>query len=172
MEKQHEGINVAASPAAIALAADRDQRTELPLAPEQSAEKATSSSALLSKLKRLNERLESLSVFEARGIARVPLDERQPPSTASDVQIALLWFSANISCNNLIVGLYGPLLFQLGFLDSAMCAVFGAFLGSLSTAFMAIWGPKTGHRTSMDRSLDIVIRLARNSDRPSPQWLF
>lgn len=160
MEKQQEDVHVAASSADIALGEHPDQRTELPLAPEQSAEKSTSSSALFSKLKRLNERLESLSAFEARGIARVPPDERQPPSTASDVQIALLWFSANISCNNLIVGLYGPLLFQLGFLDSAMCAVFGALLGSLSTAFMAIWGPKTGHRTSMDKSLHPVISLA------------
>lgn len=151
MEKEHENVHVAASSADIALAEDPDQRTELPVAPEQSAEKATSSSALFSKLKRFNERLESLSAFEARGIARVPPDERQPSSTAGDVQVALLWFSANISCNNLIVGLYGPLLFQLGFLDSAMCAVFGAFLGSLSTAFMAIWGPKTGHRTSMNK---------------------
>lgn len=148
MEKQQENIHIAASSAGVALAEVPDQRTELPLAPEQSAEKTTSPSALFSKLRHLNDRLEALSAFEARGIDRVPSDEREPPSTAGDVQIALLWFSANISCNNLIVGLYGPMLFQLGFLDSAMCAVFGAFLGSLSTAFMAIWGPKTGHRTS------------------------
>lgn len=148
MEKQQENVHIAASSADIAPSDGPDLRTELPLAPEQSSEKTTPPSALFSKLRHLNERLESLSAFEARGIARVPPDERQPPSIAGDVQIALLWFSANISCNNLIVGLYGPMLFQLGFLDSAMCAVFGAFLGSLSTAFMAIWGPKTGHRTS------------------------
>lgn len=168
MEKQHENVRIAASSDDIALAADPDQRTEPLVAPKQSAEKTTSPNALFSKLKSLNERLESLSAFEARGIARVPPDERQPPSTAGDVQIALLWFSANISCNNLIVGLYGPLLFQLGFLDSAMCAVFGAFLGSLSTAFMAIWGPKTGHRTSMDESLHLVILWTENIDRISP----
>ncbi|KAL2286038.1 hypothetical protein FJTKL_07281 [Diaporthe vaccinii] len=141
MEKQQENVRIAASSADAALAKVPDQRTELPLAPEQSAEKTTPPSALFSKLRHLNGRL------EARGIDRVPPDERQPPSTAGDVQIALLWFSANISCNNLIVGLYGSMLFQLGSLDSAMCAIFGAFLGSLSTAFMAIWGPKSGHRT-------------------------
>lgn len=155
MEKQPENVHIAASSADTAPAEHPDQRTEPPLAPEQPAEKAASRSSLFSKLQRLNGRLEALSAFEARGIARVPPEERQPPSTAGDVQIALLWFSANISCNNLIVGLYGPLLFQLGFLDSAMCAVFGAFLGSLSTAFMAIWGPRTGHRTSMDKEFDL-----------------
>lgn len=155
MEKQNENVHIAASSAEIPPAEHPSQRTEQPLAPEQPAEKTASPNALLSRLKGLNGRLESLSAFEARGIARVPPEERQPPSTAGDVQIALLWFSANISCNNLIVGLYGPLLFQLGFLDSAMCAVFGAFLGSLSTAFMAIWGPKTGHRTSMETAFDL-----------------
>lgn len=152
MEEKQENAHVAASSADVAKAEVLDQRTELPLAPEQPLEKTTAPSALFSKLRHLNGRLESLSAFEARGIARVPPDERQPPSAAGDAQVALLWFSANISCNNLIVGLYGPMLFQLGFLDSAMCAVFGAFLGSLSTAFMAIWGPKTGHRTSMNGS--------------------
>lgn len=150
MEKLHEDVHIGARPADVELSDAPDQRTELPVARETPMEKATTPSALFSKLKHLNERLEALSAFEARGIARVPADERQPPSISGDVQIALLWFSANISCNNLIVGLYGPMLFQLGFLDSAMCAVFGAFLGSLSTAFMAIWGPKTGHRTSTD----------------------
>lgn len=102
----------------------------------------------LSKRQSLVERLEVLFGFENRGITRVLPEERQQPSLASDVQIVVLWFGANISCNNIIVGLYGPLLFQLGFLDSVMCAVFGAFLGSLSTGYMAIWGPKSGNRTS------------------------
>lgn len=93
-------------------------------------------------------RLGTIFAFETRGITRVPPEERESPSVANDMQIALLWFGMNISCNNLIVGLYGPLLFELGFLDSAMCAVFGALLGSLSTGYMAGWGPKSGNRTS------------------------
>lgn len=109
----------------------------------------TNSTTSQSNFQRLNLFLESLSGFESRGITRVLSEERHPPSLASDVQIAILWFSANISCNNLIVGLYGPLLFELGFLDSAICAVSGALLGSLSTGYMAIWGPKSGNRTSV-----------------------
>lgn len=99
-------------------------------------------------LQRLAERFKTFVGFESRGITRVLPEERQPPSLASDVQVAILWFGANLSCNNIIVGLYGPLLFELGFLDSVFCAVFGAFLGSLSTGYMSIWGPRSGNRTS------------------------
>jgi hypothetical protein len=83
-------------------------------------------------LSRINAWIESLSGFEARGITRVLQSERQPASAKADLQALLLWFSANISVNNLAVGLFGPLVFQLGFLDSAMCSVFGALLGSCS----------------------------------------
>ena len=106
-----------------------------------------SSSSFLEGLRRLNARLEGLAGFEARGITRVLPSERQAPSRAADLQVLLLWFSANISVNNLAVGLFGPLVFNLGFLDCAMCAVFGALLGSCSTAYMSIWGPQSGNRT-------------------------
>lgn len=99
------------------------------------------------KLRQLNAWIEGLSGFEARGITRVQPEERNPPSLWDDVSVALLWFSANISMNNLAVGLFGPLVFGLGFLDSAMCAVFGSLLGALSTAYMSIWGPQSGNRT-------------------------
>lgn len=98
-------------------------------------------------LHKLNNRIESLAGFEARGITRVQPEERQPPSLISDVQVSLLWFSANVSVNNLAVGLFGPLVFGLGFLDSAMCAVFGGLIGSFSTSYMSIWGPQSGNRT-------------------------
>ncbi|KAK0612628.1 hypothetical protein B0T17DRAFT_593520 [Bombardia bombarda] len=42
-----------------------------------------------------------------------------------------MWFSANISANNLAVGLFGPLVFGLG----------------CSTAYTRIWGPQSGNRT-------------------------
>ncbi|KAI8623951.1 permease for cytosine/purines, uracil, thiamine, allantoin-domain-containing protein [Xylariaceae sp. FL1651] len=99
------------------------------------------------KLRELNRRIESLSGFEARGITRVLPEERNTPSLWDDVSVALLWFSANISVNNLAVGLFGPLVFHLGFVDSALLAVFGALLGALSTAYMSMWGPQSGHRT-------------------------
>ena len=101
----------------------------------------------LGLLRRWNNRIENLAGLEARGIARVMPDERQQASTSGYVQMALLWFSANITANNLILGLLGPLVFQLSFLDSALCTVFGALLGSLATAYMGIWGARSGHRT-------------------------
>ncbi|KAH8881989.1 hypothetical protein GQ53DRAFT_701556, partial [Thozetella sp. PMI_491] len=100
-----------------------------------------------SLLRHLNKYVEGLAGFEARGITRVLPEERQAPSLASDIQVAVLWFSANISLNNMATGLFGPLVFNLGFLDSAMCCVFGGLLGSMSTAYMSIWGPASGNRT-------------------------
>jgi hypothetical protein len=103
-----------------------------------------------------NTRIESLAGFEARGIARVLPDERQPPSSVAYLQMFLLWFSANITINNLVVGLYGPLLFQLGFLDSSLCAVFGAALGAVSTAYMGTWGAASGCRTMVRVLLPVL----------------
>ncbi|KAI4286784.1 MAG: hypothetical protein L6R35_003962 [Caloplaca aegaea] len=99
------------------------------------------------KLVRWNQRIENLSGLEARGITRVLPDQRHAASAFGYIQMALLWFSANISANNLAVGMLGPLLFELGFLDSAMCSVFGIFVGSSATAYMSIWGAQSGNRT-------------------------
>jgi len=96
---------------------------------------------------RWNAKIESLAGLEARGITRVLPEERHAGSLLGYMQIAALWFSANITANNLAVGLLGPLVFNLGFVDSAMCAVFGAFVGSLPTAYMSIWGAQSGNRT-------------------------
>jgi len=102
---------------------------------------------ILSRLRRINNKIESLAGLEARGIKRVLPDERHESSTLGYCQMAFLWFSANISANNLAVGFLGPLLFDLGFVDSAMCAVFGSFLGCVFTAYMSIWGAQSGSRT-------------------------
>ena len=108
---------------------------------------AAKQNPLRARLGQWNTRIESLSGFEARGIARVGPAERQPESRLADLQMLLLWFSANISVNNLTVGLLGPLLFGLGFVDSALCAVFGCALGAVGTAYMSIWGARSGCRT-------------------------
>jgi hypothetical protein len=103
--------------------------------------------APLSTFGKINNRIENLAGLEARGIQRVLPEERQPASSAADLQVALLWFSANLSLNNLATGLFGPMVFGLGFLDSALLAVFGTILGACSTGYMAIWGPQSGNRT-------------------------
>ena len=100
-----------------------------------------------SKLRRWNAKIESLAGLEARGITRVLPEERHAATLMGYVQMALLWFSANLTANNLAVGLLGPLVFSLGFVDSALCAVFGAFVGSMGTAYMSTWGAQSGNRT-------------------------
>lgn len=102
---------------------------------------------ILTTLRRINDRIEGLSGFEARGITRVPPEERHPPSALADLQVFILWFGANLSANNLTTGLFGPLVFNLGFRDSVLCAVFGCLLGCASTGYMAMWGPASGNRT-------------------------
>ena len=100
-----------------------------------------------SKLHSWNARIEALAGLEARGIVRVLPEERQAPSFLGYAQMVLVWFGANVVANNLAVGMLGPLLFELGFTDSAMMAVFGSFLGGIPTAYMSIWGAQSGNRT-------------------------
>ncbi|EAQ88638.1 hypothetical protein CHGG_05257 [Chaetomium globosum CBS 148.51] len=102
---------------------------------------------ILDTLRRINNWIEGLSGFEARGITRVLPQERKPASTLADLQVFILWFGANISANNMTTGLFGPLVFNLGFRDSVLCAIFGCFLGCASTGYMAMWGPCSGNRT-------------------------
>ena len=100
-----------------------------------------------SRLARWNSKIEGLAGLEARGIARVPPEERQQGSVLGYAQMAMLWFSSNVTANNLAIGLLGPLVFNLGFVDSAMMATFGALLGSAGVGYMSIWGPQSGNRT-------------------------
>lgn len=101
----------------------------------------------LSTLQKWNHKIESLAGFEARGITRVLPEERHEASLVQDLQMGLLWFSANMTANILAVGFLGPMAFSLGFVDSALCAVFGSLLGSGVAAYMSIWGAQSGNRT-------------------------
>jgi hypothetical protein len=112
-----------------------------------SSPESSTNSSKLPFLKRWNARIESLSGFEARGLGRVRETERYPSCNMRSLQMLLLWFSANLTINNLAVALTGPLLFGLGFIDCALCAIFGVTLGALSTAYMSTWGAASGNRT-------------------------
>lgn len=96
---------------------------------------------------RLNARLTSLKLFESRGVERVPVEERHDIRAADYMQMTLLWFSTNITANNIAVGMLGPLSYDLGFVDSALCATFGALLGAAGVAYMGTFGPASGNRT-------------------------
>ena len=98
-------------------------------------------------LARWKRRIESLKGLEARGISRVLPHERKAPSAKGYVQILLLWYGANITANNMVVGFLGPLLFNLGFLDCALIVVFACWVGALGPSYMATFGPLSGQRT-------------------------
>jgi hypothetical protein len=106
-------------------------------------------------LERLNEKILSVRYLENRGFERVPISERHEITGTKYMQITLLWFSTNITANNIAVGMLGPLSYNLGFTDSALCAVFGAVLGSAGAAYMSTFGPESGNRT-MVSTLDMV----------------
>lgn len=85
--------------------------------------------------------------LESRGIQRVEPDERQDLRFLGYSQVAIMWFSVNLAANNITLGMLGPAIFALGFLDSCLLSVFGAFLGCLVVAYVATFGPKSGNRT-------------------------
>ncbi|KAK4961403.1 Vitamin B6 transporter [Elasticomyces elasticus] len=85
--------------------------------------------------------------FEARGIQRVLPDQRHDMRQLGFMQILLLWVSINLAANNLTLGMLGPAVFYLSFLDASLLAVFGAVLGSIPVAYIATFGPRSGNRT-------------------------
>jgi hypothetical protein len=96
---------------------------------------------------RLNERILSINYLEKRGFERVEVSDRHEITSSKYLQMTLLWFSSNITANNIAVGMLGPLAYDLGFTDSALCAAFGAVLGAAGAAYMSTFGPESGNRT-------------------------
>lgn len=97
--------------------------------------------------------------LEARGIQRVEPDERQDLRLLGYSQVAIMWFSVNLAANNITLGMLGPAVFALGFLDSCLLSVFGAFVGSLVVAYIATFGPKSGNRTMIfSRYVNLILR--------------
>jgi len=88
--------------------------------------------------------------LEARGIQRVEPHECHALTWKSYVQIFLMWFSINLVAVNITLGMLAPILFTLSFKDAALCAVFGAMLGSVAVAYIATWGPISGNRTLVE----------------------
>ncbi|KAL9049612.1 MAG: hypothetical protein Q9162_007128 [Coniocarpon cinnabarinum] len=85
--------------------------------------------------------------LETRGIRRVEPSERHSTKALGYTQISVLWFSINLAANNITLGMLGPTVFHLSFSDAALSAVFGMLVGCLPVAYMATFGPRSGHRT-------------------------
>ncbi|KAG9809951.1 hypothetical protein KCU77_g20484, partial [Aureobasidium melanogenum] len=69
--------------------------------------------------------------LEARGIQRVMPNERHSLRNLGYSQVGLLWFSVNLAANNITLGMLGPAVYYLSFLDCSLCAVFGMLVGCL-----------------------------------------
>lgn len=110
-------------------------------------------------VKRFEDQLVEYNI-EARGIERVEESERHVLSWVAYVQVFLLWVSINLAANNVTLGMLGPAVYSLSFRDSALCSVFGAFVGSLAAAWAATWGPVSGNRTL------VSVLLRCNSNLP------
>ncbi|KAJ5133075.1 hypothetical protein N7526_004440 [Penicillium atrosanguineum] len=93
-------------------------------------------------------KLESLAGIEARGIERVPESIKAEKTTTGDyVQMCLIWLSANLTANNMMIGMLGPLNFALGLRDSMLLATFGSLIGGAGSSYIASFGPASGNRT-------------------------
>jgi hypothetical protein len=106
----------------------------------------------MNPLQRFAHRLEEVSGMEARGIERVLDVDRKPTITWDDyVQMFSIWFSANLTLNNLIAGLLGPTLFGLSMKEAMIIGPFGAFFGSACSGYTSSFGPMSGNRTLVSR---------------------
>lgn len=80
---------------------------------------------------------------EARGIERVPEDERTDKST---VKVGTMWCAANMVVSSFALGVLSVPLFGLGFADSVLVVLFINILGILPVCFFSTLGPKFGMR--------------------------
>ncbi|KAI9744550.1 MAG: hypothetical protein M1818_002079 [Claussenomyces sp. TS43310] len=99
------------------------------------------------KLRLWEKRIEKLTGVEARGIRRVEQYEKTAKGTLSTIQIVLMWFSINTAAQNITLTMLSKSVYGLGFVDAALCSVFGGLVGSLPAAYIATWGPISGNRT-------------------------
>ncbi|RDW69762.1 nucleoside transporter family protein [Coleophoma cylindrospora] len=127
------------------------EKGQVPLETSNDQESATSKNATATNLPSYDKpawkTLLASAFVEARGIDRVMPDERQQVSVFGYVQMLLLWFSANLTANNIALGFLGPSAYGLSFLDTAMCAVFGSIVGAMGAAYTGTFGPISGNRT-------------------------
>lgn len=85
--------------------------------------------------------------LETRGLQRVTPQETHPVTWLSYAQAFMLWIGINLAANNITLGMLGPAVYYLSFKDAALCAVFGAIVGSLPVAYISSLGAVSGNRT-------------------------
>ncbi|CAF0939628.1 unnamed protein product [Adineta steineri] len=82
--------------------------------------------------------------IETRGIERILSEERTDCKT---INIAMMWFGANIIIPSFASGILGPALFKLSLYESFLTIIVGTLLGIIPVAAIACFGPASGLRT-------------------------
>lgn len=99
-------------------------------------------------LARWNAKIENLAGLEVRGITRVLPEERHAVGGWPAYQhMFMLWFGMNLCALVVIPGFFGPLVFNLGWVDCVCIVIFASALGSCGPAYMATFGPVSGCRS-------------------------
>ncbi|KAF7510758.1 hypothetical protein GJ744_006124 [Endocarpon pusillum] len=102
---------------------------------------------LKGKFAKWNAKVESLTGLEARGITRVLQEEKHHDGIHGYLQMIALWFTINLSAINIIAGLLGPLVFELGWVDCVCIVIFANALSACGASYMSTFGPESGNRT-------------------------
>jgi hypothetical protein len=93
-------------------------------------------------------KMEAIWGVEARGIKRVMTHDKNVPRPLHDYfHMFSLWFSINLQAVNVIIGLLGPLVYDLGWVDCVCIVIFANALASCGIAYLATFGPESGNRT-------------------------
>jgi hypothetical protein len=111
---------------------------------------------LRGRLAKWNAKVEGLAGLEARGITRVLPEERHDGGIRGYLQMVALWFSINLAATNIITGLLGPLIFQLGWVDSVCIVIFANALSACGPSYTSTFGPESGNRTMVRRFGNIM----------------
>ncbi|THW63089.1 purine-cytosine permease FCY21 [Aureobasidium pullulans] len=125
---------------------EKDGPTLMPVEFDDDSTLAGGSSKLRRQIKNIEHSLAHYNL-EARGIHRVMPNERHSLRNLGYSQVGLLWFSVNLAANNITLGMLGPAVYYLSFLDCSLCAVFGMLVGCLPVAYVATFGPVSGNRS-------------------------
>jgi Permease for cytosine/purines, uracil, thiamine, allantoin len=116
---------------------------------------------LTGKLAKWNAKVERLAGLEARGITRVLPEEKHDGGIHGYLQMVALWFSIDLAATNIITGLLGPLVFQLGWVDCVCIVIFANALSACGASYTSTFGPESGNRT--------MVRV-RAECIPSTRW--
>ena len=113
---------------------------------------------LKGRLANWNAKVEGLAGLEARGITRVLSAEKHDGSQHGYFQMFALWTSINLVAINIVTGLLGPIVFELGWVDSVCIVIFANAASCCGAAYIATFSPESGNRTMVRVRRECVPR--------------